>query len=293
MKTTVKLFTILFALVAFVGCSEDDEGTVTGFTVTSISDESGAIGAEITIMGTNFPDASDITLTFAGTPATISSATSTQIVVNVPAGATSGTVVVTANGVTREVTDSFTILADLVSGTMENLFAPQVGGQGQGEISGEFTKFSFATGDVTTSDTEWDIAFRATTIAINGGVVTGTNDEPERNGNGGTVIVDGLFAEVVSADGLTLTQDADGAFAISPVSDTGWYNYNPALFLVTPIPGKVLVFRTHDGKYAKVEILSYYENAPADPDAFMDASRYYTFNYVYNPNDGETNLAAN
>ena len=43
-----------------------------------------------------------------------------------------------------------------------------------------------------------------------------------------------------------------------------------------------------DGKYAKVEILSYYQGAPDSPDAFTDQSRYYTFNYVYQPNSGET-----
>ncbi|MDO1499584.1 hypothetical protein Q2T40_05290 [Winogradskyella maritima] len=39
-----------------------------------------------------------------------------------------------------------------------------------------------------------------------------------------------------------------------------------------------------------MEIISYYENAPAAPDAFVDATPYYTFNYVYNPNEGDTSL---
>jgi hypothetical protein len=51
-----------------------------------------------------------------------------------------------------------------------------------------------------------------------------------------------------------------------------------------------LVFRTHDGKVAKVEILSYYRDAPAQPNAFTDEARFYTFRYVYNPNEGETQL---
>jgi len=51
-----------------------------------------------------------------------------------------------------------------------------------------------------------------------------------------------------------------------------------------------LVIRTHDDKYAKVEILSYYKDAPAEPDGFVDESRFYTFNYVYNPNEGQTAL---
>jgi hypothetical protein len=53
---------------------------------------------------------------------------------------------------------------------VSNLFAPQTGGQGQ-PVGGEFAKFDFETGMQTTSDTDWDIAFRGTTIAVNGGVV--------------------------------------------------------------------------------------------------------------------------
>ena len=178
------------------------------------------------------------------------------------------------------------------SRTASNIFAPQTGGRGE-PIGGPFTKFSFATGAVTDSETEWDIAFRGSTIAVNGGTATGTNDEPNRTGNAAAALVEGIFGEITSANGLTFAQDTSAAFAIPTGSDNGWYNYNPQTNLLIPIPGKILVFRTHDGKFAKVEILSYYENAPANPDGFADASRYYTFNYVYNPNEGETTLTSN
>ncbi|WP_437372626.1 HmuY family protein [Maribacter litoralis] len=174
--------------------------------------------------------------------------------------------------------------------TVSNLYAPQTGGQGQ-PVGGEFAKFDFETGAVTTSDTDWDIAFRGTTIAVNGGTVTGTADEPERNGNAGVAIVTGTLASVTTAEGLTFNQDADASFATPTGSDNGWYNYaGDPTHLITPIPGKVFVFRTTAGNYAKVEILSYYEDAPAEPDAFTDATPYYTFNYVYNPNEGDTSL---
>ncbi|MEM7484496.1 MAG: HmuY family protein [Bacteroidota bacterium] len=180
------------------------------------------------------------------------------------------------------------------SKTATNVPAPQVGGQGQQEeASGPFTKFSFATGAVTTSDTEWDLAFRGTTVAVNGGTVTGTNDEPTRNGNGGVSIETGTFASITSADGLTFDQDADNTFAIPTGSDNGWYNYNFMTQTVTPIPGKIFIIRTHDGKYAKVEFLSYYRDAPANitPDIANNDLRFYTFQYIYNPNEGETSLA--
>ncbi|WOI21816.1 HmuY family protein [Nonlabens ulvanivorans] len=169
---------------------------------------------------------------------------------------------------------------------VENLAAPQTGGQGQ-PVGGEFTKFDFATGTETTSDTDWDIAFRGTTIAINGGVATGTNDEPTRNGNAGAAIVNGTFASVTTADEVVFNQDTNAAFAIPTGSDNGWYNYNFITNLVTPIPGKVVVIRTRDGRYAKVEILSYY----LDQDSSNPANgRHYTFNYVYNPNEGDTSF---
>lgn len=183
------------------------------------------------------------------------------------------------------------VLEAVESSTVSNLPAPQTGGQPSTDpIGGPFTKFSFATGDVTTSETEWDIAFRGTRIAVNGGVATGTADEPDRNGNAGVFLETGTFASVTDAADYTFVQDAETGFALSPSSDEGWYNYNFMTNLITPIPGKILVIRTHDNRYAKVEILSYYKDAPANPDGFADESRFYTFNYIYNPNDGQTSL---
>ena len=175
------------------------------------------------------------------------------------------------------------------SKTATNVPAPQTGGQGQ-PVGGAFTKFSFETGAVTTSETDWDIAFRGTDIAVNGGAVTGTNDEPERNGNAGISVETGTFASIVDAANITFAQDADGAYAVPAGSDNGWYNYaGPPTHVISPVPGRVLVIRTHDGKYAKVEILSYYKDAPTAPDAESE-SRFYTFNYLYNPNEGQTSL---
>ncbi len=291
MKATLRLCNLFVLFIVLTACSEDGD-RLNSFSVTSITPVSGTVGTEITITGTDFPtDISELSINFGGTAAVITSLSSTQIITQVPDGANSGAVTIAANGFSTTAPSDFKILSNLESGKVENLFAPQSGGQGEGEIGGEFTRFNFETGNVTTSDTEWDIAFRGTTIAVNGGTVTGTNDEPERNGNAGAAILSGLFDDVRSAEGVTFFQDAEGAFAIPTGSDNGWYNYNFQTNLVSPIPGKVLVFRTRDGKYAKVEILSYYENAPANPDGFSDVSRYYTFNYVYNPNKGESSLA--
>jgi len=176
----------------------------------------------------------------------------------------------------------------IVSITVEDLYAPQQGGQGQ-PISGAFTKFDFDLGMETDSETDWDIAFRATDIIVNGGMSMGTTDEPDRTGDAGAYIATGTMEEITEVDINLFTQDSDSGYAIMSGSGNGWYTYSgPPTFLITPTPGKILVFKTADGKYAKVEILSYYQGAPENPDALTDQSRYYTFNYVYQPNSGET-----
>lgn len=181
-------------------------------------------------------------------------------------------------------------LQDIQSVSIEDLYAPQEGGQGQ-PISGTFARFDFETGLQTESETEWDVAFRGTSIIVNGGISLGTTDEPERTGDAGVYIFDGTMAEMVAVETSLIIQDSSNGYAIQSGSGNGWYTYaGPPTYLINPTPGKILVFRTRDGKYAKMEILSYYLGAPENPDAFSDPSRYFTFNYVYQPNEGVTDF---
>ena len=116
-----------------------------------------------------------------------------------------------------------------------------------------------------------------------------TEDEPDRNGNGAAYIFEGTMDEMGIVDTSLLVGDSQNSYAIPTGSGNGWYTYSgPPNHIISPTPGKILVFRTHDDKYAKVEILSYYLDAPENPDAFTDQSRYYTFNYIYQPNEGAT-----
>lgn len=165
-----------------------------------------------------------------------------------------------------------------ISGKVENLFATQTGGHTD-PISGEFKKFNFETGAITTSDTDWDIAFRATSVIINGGVSSGATDEPTRNGIGAAYVAKGTMDVITSVDESLFVQDAAAGFAIS-----GWYNYTGTPdHNIIPLAGKVIVIKTHDGKFAKVEMLSYHLDGNLEND-----QRYYTFNYVYQPNEGVT-----
>ena len=185
----------------------------------------------------------------------------------------------------------------LVTATIRNLNADNDSGdtrskKGRRITGGSFTKFSFSKGKVTQSETNWDIAFRDTTIIVNGGSTTGFDNEPSRNGNAAVVIVNDTFDNVTTAPtDSEFLQDGDGSgthpTAITTGSGNGWYTYDFwPWHEISPIPGKTLVFRTRDGKhYAKVQILSYYEDAP-ETIGFSNflTYRYYTFKYTYNPN---------
>jgi hypothetical protein len=113
--------------------------TVTGPppTITNLNPTSGAAGASVTITGTNFgATQSTSTVTFNGTFATPTSWSSTSITLPVPAGATTGPVVVTVSGVPSNGV-SFTVIGpgapvsdDFHGSTLNpmwNFFAPCCG----------------------------------------------------------------------------------------------------------------------------------------------------------------------
>lgn len=149
-------------------------------------------------------------------------------------------------------------------------------------ISGDYIKFSFETGAVTTSD-HWDVAFRGSTILVNGGEVT-AEDQPARTANAAIYITTGTLASVDEVTVASLkTDSATDGLAITTGSGNGWYSYDPNTHIISPIAGKVLVVKTSNGHYAKFEIVSYYK----DNDTSSDA-QHYSFNYVYQPNVGVT-----
>lgn len=177
--------------------------------------------------------------------------------------------------------DNTTTPVTLETKTFANLYAPQTGGQGQ-PVGGAFTKFSFSQ-NATVTDDSWDIAFRGTTIIVNGGTAIGITDEPTRTGSGAVSILSNTLAEVTAIPEASIfKQDGANTYAIPTGSGNGWYNYNSTNNLITPIAGKIFVVKTHDGKYAKMEIISYYKDTPATPDPAV-GSRYFTFKYVYQP----------
>ncbi len=184
--------------------------------------------------------------------------------------------------------------ATLSAATFSNLnadYAPAVGGitgpPTYPTATNKFTFFSFSTGKVVanadSASTKWDLGFRATTIIVNGGT--------SGPGVGGAIVQTGIFSDLTVAPTTGYAQDNKNAtvkYAIPTGSGAGWYTYNSSTNIITPTAGKFLIIKTADGKYAKVEILSYYQDAPTAPTS-STKDRYYTFRYVYQA-DGSTKL---
>lgn len=156
-----------------------------------------------------------------------------------------------------------------------------------------FTLFSFANGatvaNTDSATTKWDIGFRGTTIILNSGT--------SGPGSAAGQTVSGIFEEITEAptDGYAVDGDTKAI-----VGSGGWYTYTGEAatgpkHAILPNAGKILVLKTADGKFVKMEIVSYYLGNPNTTTAeFADlatrpASRYYTFRYIYQP-DGTSNL---
>ena len=138
--------------------------------------------------------------------------------------------------------------------------------------------------------TKWDLGFKGTTIITNSGV--------SGPGNGGATIMVGIFEELTTAPSSGYATDGTGSLAIPTGSDNGWYHYTGTTspeHAILPIAGKIIMVRTAEGKYAKVEILSYYKGSPNTTTAgFVDSGtrppgKHYNFRFSYQP-DGSTNL---
>jgi hypothetical protein len=180
----------------------------------------------------------------------------------------------------------------IVSTTISNLAAdPSTGfnpttGAPIGQKN-KFTFFSFKTGAVIdavdSATNKWDLGFKGTTIIV--------NSPTSGPGTSLVQIVSGIFDELneAPADGYKADdKNATIKNAIPTGSNNGWYTASGGApgtpTIVKPIAGKIIVVKTGDGRYAKMEILSYYKDAPSSPTG-TEPSRYYTFRYVYQPND--------
>lgn len=152
---------------------------------------------------------------------------------------------------------------------------------------GIFTLFSLKDSSIVenidSNTTKWDIGFAGTTIITNSGV--------RGPGNGGAIVLKGIdFNEVkVAPDTGYRIEKSLTELAIPTGSGNGWYLYNPNTHVVSAIPGVVIIIRTAEGKYAKLQIINYWKGNPENIDPYQHKERFYTFRYVYQP-DGSKNF---
>jgi hypothetical protein len=185
------------------------------------------------------------------------------------------------------------VVETVTSKTVSSLPADTIVGVSNGQPvgTGKFSFFSIESNSsiasVDSNSKKWDIGLRGTTIITNAG-----SSGP---GLGGAFVFKGTFDELktISADSTFRTDNAPTAYAIPTGSNKGWYVLDFVTNLLSPIPGRVLVIRTANGKYAKVEILNYYKGGTTPPANATDAEksskqRFYTFRFTYQSNGTKT-----
>jgi len=169
------------------------------------------------------------------------------------------------------------LIADTVLGIASN---------GMPYSAGKYTFYSLENNTIVPStdsaSAKWDLAFMSTRIITNGGT--------SGPALGGAFIYTGLFDDLktIPADSIFKTDNAP-TYAITSGSGKGWYTYDQLTSLITPLAGRVLVIRTASGKYAKLEITSYYKGGVTLPVSASDVEkltkqRYYNFRYTYQSN---------
>ncbi len=192
-----------------------------------------------------------------------------------------------------------------------------------------YSKFNLEKGAYVTGN-DWDIAFYNRSIIVNGGATTIGLDTYsieilERTGNAALAIYGATgedeWTEADRKENLVITaRDTDGDYLkIKEVpADIQWqqaqrdkyavddyskgmfeYNLSPIEHIVTVKKNRFLIIRTHNGHYAKLKILSYYQGAGATAqksletgsmEAGMKYANFYTFTYNYNIQKGNKKL---
>ncbi|MFC6190648.1 HmuY family protein [Dyadobacter subterraneus] len=125
--------------------------------------------------------------------------------------------------------------------------------------------------------TKWDLAFSGTTILTNGGT--------SGSGQGGAIVVEKPFDTITEAPKDGYKVDGGSGNAIASGSGNSWYKYDMSVHAILPIVGRTIIVKTAEGKFAKIEFISYYKGAPEDVPT--EESKYYTFRYVLADENGK------
>jgi len=122
------------------------------------------------------------------------------------------------------------------------------------------------------ASTKWDFGLRLTTFLV--------NNYSSGPGNGGVILQDALYDNVTAAPASGYAYDTTSSQRL--IKDGSWYDYNPTTHSFVPKAGKTFIFRTADGHYAKMELLSVSYEPFVGP---VPQRLIYSFRYTYQPNN--------
>lgn len=157
----------------------------------------------------------------------------------------------------------------------------------RGEFEGQTRKYwllDIRTGKQVDNKTDsatnkWHFGFRVEARKMN--IITNGGS----SGPGGCEarVVQGVFDTYNNAPAEGYASDKSGEPAIPNKVPNSWVDYNMTTHMLTPKAGAIILLKTGEGRYAKMEIISFYKGAPVPPVKYDDIG-YFTLRYVYQPN---------
>jgi YD repeat-containing protein len=191
-----------------------DRHASSAVSVITFQPASGPIGTTVTIFGTGFSATpSQNTVTFNGTGGTVSTASATKLVINVPSGATTGTIGVTAPGGSASSGSAFTV----TSATAPTItsFTPTVGAAG--------TSVTITGTNLQTTPTHNRVRFSLSRGAVSSSSATSIATAAPPATASGRITVDTPAGQAVSTDDFFIPPSP---YTASSVAYTGRMGYS-------------------------------------------------------------------
>jgi hypothetical protein len=274
--TNVKLALLTSAIVVTgtMSCTKDN-GNDSKPTISSFAPTTVFSGDSVTITGTNFTGATAVS--FGGEDASwfeVANATTIKAVVG--SGASGEVKVTTPMGSAKLGGFTLTPSAPAIN-VVDSIEIPFT--------SDSYTLYSFKDSTVIantdSATSKWDFGIRFVNII--------TNSHASGPGNGGSITQQGVYANYTMAPASGYAYDTTkSTLGIDAGLTSGWYTYNPTTHAFSPKAGQFFVFRTADGHYVKMEIISvnYAGYNPPNP---TPTTLIYKFRYSYQ-DDGSRNF---